>query len=258
MDKAHSRDDHNGQEHNLAEHKKTIHANAEHANHNISNKDSKYNNSELKNPLKDKSLIYTIAIIIIILAIFAGIYIYSNIKKAQTAQPDVSTQYYNNYTFLKFEDNKWYTNIMIRNYPYTIPFYYNPNELEGILIDNNAVSKVRDFRMNHSSAYIALDPNESSIQVIAGVEIARILGNKYNIFNFDLKTSFTKDPGIYSDYPIITCDNASNDVMVFLMLVGKENKVYSEDNCIIIESLNITETIRVADAFSYKLLGIMP
>jgi len=237
--------------HNSGEHKKTSKA------HISSAGNSGQGDDDTKNTQSNKSLKFTFIIIIIILFIFAAIYMYSNMIKKQSPQEGVSTLYYNNYTFLKFDDNKWYTNIMIRNYPYTVPFYYNPGELEDIYIDTATVNKIKDFRMNHSSAYISLDPGESSIQVIAGVEIARILGNKYNIFNFDLKTAFTKDPETYSDYPVITCSNASNNVMVFFMDVGKENRVYSVDNCIIIESLNITETIRVADALSYKLLNIM-
>ena len=201
-----------------------------------------------------KSLITVFVIVGIIIVIIAAVVLISKFM------PNTNTVKYNNYTFEKFEGNKWMTQQLIRNRVYNIPFYYNPTQVIDIPADPNSVLTLRQFGFNPNGiVYITVDPNESSKVVLAGVEYARILGTSYNIYNMNVKAALSKPyaENISVNSPVITCNNQSKDALIIYQVVSNKNLISVRGNCIYLESINANESVRVADAFAFRLLSII-
>lgn len=215
---------------------------------------------ETKSPKNksEKSTIITLVVIAIVVVI--GIATYFIFFGAKTSNnPNIVN--YNNYIFQKSADNQWYTQMQIRNTPYNIGFHYNPFEVQNVTYDSTYIAyNIKTFQSRHpdGNVYITVDPDASSKLVVAGVEIAKILGKAYNIYNFNVSSSITRAPqGFAGTYPIITCSNATGDTMVVWMVVNKENRISMSNNCVIVESISDNESSRVADALAFRLLDIM-
>ena len=145
--------------------------------------------------------------------------------------------------------------------PYWIPFYYHPSELEDIPVEPGLRDKFFEIRDNNGSIFITLDPDSEDNQiVIAGVEISRITGGRYDLLNVPTSSAFIKPPKdsvTETGTPIITCMHSNNKTMVIWLTLSDKNIAYSYDYCIILEALTYEEMIRVADRAMYHLLGIM-
>ena len=60
-----------------------------------------------------------------------------------------------------------------------------------------------------------------------------------------------------NDLPVITCEDVSDSRSVILFDIGDENRIYSQEGCVIMEAVNEDELIRVADRLTLTTLGIM-
>jgi hypothetical protein len=214
--------------------------------------DKKVNTVQDDNP-NNKSLMYVIIGILIIVGVIGTILV-----MPKYLLPKTNVVEYNNYVFEKFEDNKWITQQLIRGQLYNIPFYYNPEQVLDIPFDPKSIQNIRNFRDTvNGQVYITVDPYESSKVVLASVEYARILGNAYNIYNMNVKSAISTPVDGNDGIPVITCDNQSKNVFVIYQTVTDKNLVSVDGNCIILESKTPNESIRVADAFSFRLLNII-
>lgn len=205
-----------------------------------------------------KSILYLGIIIICIIIIIAAIYFTTTYLNKKVASE--KRVVYNNFVFDKLDDNTWSVNLSIKNTVYTIPFYYNPYEVENITIYPDTLPAIKRF-MNESPngrVFVAVDPYETSKVVIAGVEVTRILGKRYDIFNFNVIPAFTRRYESQNmTYPVVSCDNANSNNIVIILLVGNFTGIGYKDDCIALQADNVNDTIKVADAFSYRLLGII-
>jgi len=155
---------------------------------------------------------------------------------------------YNGFEFVK-RGNFWVIEIQKGAQPYHIELYYHPSELEDLVVEKNIEDIILD---NHpSKVYITLNPRLSSTAVIAGTEIAKILGERNHIFNIPTSGALTEPS---NNQPVITCENATGQTSVIWIKTGPNNIIYSEDECIIIQGSDSNETIRLADRFVYGLL----
>jgi hypothetical protein len=204
-------------------------------------------------PKKSKSLLFMIIALVIIIAIIGGILLVS-----KYAFPNKNKIEYNHYVFEKYEGNKWMTQQLIRGQIYNIPFYYNPEQVLDIPVDPKSITAIRSFRAyTNGTVFITVDPYESSKVVIADVEYARILGTAYNIYNMKVASAISQQANQTTDIPVITCKDSSKNVLVIYQKVSDKNLISVKGNCITLESSNATESIRVADAFAFRLLNII-
>jgi len=168
---------------------------------------------------------------------------------------------YNNFQFIQGEDKFWYSMLQKGEQTYWVPFYYHPRDLENIPVETNLSAKFFDIKDNNGSIYITLDPDAgNNTIVIAGVEIARITGEKFDLLNVPTHSAFTKEPSstvVETGIPVVTCDYASNKTMVIWLLVTDRNIVYSDGYCIAVQAKSYADIIKVADRLMYHLLGIM-
>jgi hypothetical protein len=214
--------------------------------------DKKHSKKEKKMDGSLKAILIGAAIIVVLIG--AAIFLSKNVFK------NTNVVEYNHYTFEKYEGDKWVTNQQIKGQVYSIPFYHNPTEVLDIPVDNRSIMALRQFSLArpNGTVYISVDPQESSKVVIAGVEYARILGKGYNMYNMNVKSAITSPIDLEAGGPpIITCEDVSSNVFVIQQIVTDKNLVSYDENCIIIESIDVNESIRVADAFSFRLLNII-
>ncbi len=215
---------------------------------------------------KNRSLItfaYIVALIFIGLIIILGIR-YLMASKAMSIE-ELHKQnikgkftdrnyFYNGYSFVNY-DNLWWTQIQSKDKTlYDIPFKHSPKELENYIIEPGLPLVLLK---NKKLIYMSINKTENisdSKMGIAALELARITGKRYNMFNIDTIGAYTTftEPIV----PVITCANSSNTTAVVIYTVGQMNRAYSDNNCIIIEGTSEDEVIKVADRFAYEILGI--
>ncbi|MBU0667232.1 MAG: hypothetical protein KKC26_07740 [Nanoarchaeota archaeon] len=143
------------------------------------------------------------------------------------------------------------TQLQIGIQPYDIPFHYHPKDLEDIVVEENIEDKIW---AKPKQIFITMSPDVTPNEGIAAVEIAKLTGNRYKLFNIPTKSALTKPNNLTIS---ITCMDAKEDVVVINFKKNKQNIVYSSGNCIHVEYVDSNESIRVASAFAYHILKIM-
>lgn len=201
--------------------------------------------SEQKKKNEHKILIVSI---IIIFACFFLILFFNQYFK----EKKIDETTYNNFEFFYSEvEGLWYTQIQIDQQPFNIPFYYHPNELEDIIVQEG----IEDAIWNKpSQIFITFPVNVTPKMGIAGTEISRLTGDRYGLFNIPTKSSLTEKTDISIG---VTCQWANENTVVIYMLIGEQNIAFLNDDCIVLMAQNENESIRVADAFTYHLLKII-
>lgn len=243
----------------------------EHATHHQS---TQHNDSNQGREEKEKSKKSTRNLIILLLGIVlicgiiyaVGTGINSIIYKSKYADRQLT---YNNFQFTKAPDGLWVTQMSIKGAIYDIPFHYNPTEVLDIPVQNgthiaNMFGKLRSNP--NATVYVVVDPTQKSTVVVAGVEIARILGTAYDIYNLNVQSGFLQSPRLVNEtevntnatkYPIITCADQNTDVVVIEVDVGSQTQVSFKDHCIKVTGSTLNETVRAADALALRLLAII-
>lgn len=169
------------------------------------------------------------------------------------------TNNYNGYVFTKGNcpgttTSCWFVQFSIKGQPYTISFYNHPKDLSDVAIDPAAIYYVNQFaQQKNGTVYIGV-PQEADGEVgIASVAVARILGSRYNIYNYKVKGA-VEGTGTGQ----VSCNNAVPDQLIILYEQGKINAVGAQaQNCIIITGTDAPNVLRVSEAYTYYLLRIM-
>lgn len=248
----------------MSEAKKEEHANREHKTHTRPHKHSDKTKEDDETKKSISPIIVVTSIILIILLVIASILFLPRIfnkndNKDQYSEGD-NIAVYNYYKFNRGEDNLWYLDLSIKNKPYLIPFYYTPFQIEDIYMDNNTMPALAQFKNLKAPKimYISINPLAPSKIAVAAFEIKRLLGINYDIFNFEVYYGIHYlHEANYTDFPVATCKDARPDRIIMIINVTGENTIRTENNCIHINSRSINESVRVADAFAFRLLGIV-
>ncbi len=226
-------------EHHKAEH---------HAHHNAHAEEATERKPvDSKKSLRFILILFGVIVLIMATTLILGKYVFVNKNVVE----------YNHYIFQRTEGNIWSTQQLIKGQLYDIPFHNNPTQVLDIPVDPQAIAQVRGFSNTKGTVYITVDPYESAKVVLAGVEYARLLGDVYNIYNMNVKSAISQPVDVETSSPVITCKNQSQNTMVIYQVVTNKNLISVNGNCIILESININESVRVADAFSFRLLNII-
>ncbi len=146
-----------------------------------------------------------------------------------------------------------FVSFSIRDEPYTISFYYHPEDVASIPVAPDAVRTVYKFQgVKGGQAFIAVPDGSPGKIGIAAVEIARLLGQRYKIFNFNARGAV-----IGSGEGQVSCATADNTTLVVLFEQGPVTAAHLQaPNCVVLSALDDEDAVRVADAFSFMLLGV--
>jgi hypothetical protein len=138
-----------------------------------------------------------------------------------------------------------------------VPFRYGPEELEEISLDY-----FRNHILFAESVYITRDKNLEGTEFspVAIPTIGRILDSEWDssVNLFDIPT-LAASTTVQVDDPVsvISCAQSNEERMVIELRHGNENKIYWEEDCIVMESKNLDDSIKVATAAIYHIMGII-
>ena len=188
---------------------------------------------EKKEPIKGKLGLFIVGgiVILMILSVFA----ISLGNKQEDAQG--STMEYNGYKFKSIQ-GLWTTELNGRQYG----FEYAPNDLGNI-----SSVEIKDVNFK-SKTYVLFNPDEFTEN---SQEILRLRGFLATI-GVLASPACAKEESC-GDIPVLDCSNINNPVYLKL---GNESKIYEEDNCIVLQTINGEESL-VINKFMYKYLGII-
>lgn len=178
------------------------------------------------------------------------------VKYFTTPQTDYT---YNSYPFIKetcvgTEDDCYFAELQISGEPYTIQFYYHPSEVDDIMLEYTALEALRTTRTQPNPQVIVGVPDGAPGQIgIAGAQLGRVLGQRYGILNFNVTAQII---GVGADR--VDCDDARTNTVVIAFRQGDVDGVFMPSpNCIVLSATDVDRSIAVADAFVYRIFGII-
>jgi hypothetical protein len=228
----------------------TLSSNDENKNHpSKSSKSSK----PPKKPKSDKSAIIVFGIVTIFIIIIFVLFKIPDSSNNNT----ITESMYNGYPLIKYE-NQWFIKVFIpeKNQSYDIEMRNSPFEVENISFNN--ISYTLNKIVNSQSIYLTVDPELSSLAVVGMIELSRVTGQRYDLYNIPTtgaitySTNFT-DPGT----PIITCDNSTSKNLVILFELDSMNQIYLRDDCIVVSGKTEEDLVKTTDRLVYTLLGVI-
>ncbi len=210
-----------------------------------------------------RSLLFVLGAILVIALLIVAPLLYQRWHADRRSDADR----YNGFDFIPVREGNatlWVTRIQVGSQPYDIPFYYHPRETESVVLEPGLTARFLDPRLRPKQVYLSLDPESRSVVVIAGVEVARILGYRYQLLNIDTRGAFFAPPvseGAETEHVVMTCDDATAERVVILFDEGPYEMIFTDNenpSCIHLQYREENGSIRVADRFAYGLLRIMP
>ena len=138
-----------------------------------------------------------------------------------------------------------------------LPFRYSPEELEEIPMEY-----VRSDILFAEVVYITRDKNLEGTEIspVAIPTFGRLLDSEWDtsVNLFEIPTGIASTVVMpYEDLPVISCGQATPERVVVELRNGDENKIYTEGDCIVVESKGYDDSIKVATKLAYHILGIM-
>jgi hypothetical protein len=210
----------------------------------------KVEKEESKNSTLTFIVLASILVLVLLGIVFVPRYFAAKEKQENT---------YNGFEFTQ-DGDFWFTVVSKGDQPFSIPFYYHPKDLEDVVVEQGIRDKFFAMQGN-GSIFIAVDPEAGNNKVvIAGVEIAKITGDRYGLLNVPTKSAFLREPAsatVNTQTPILNCANATPNRLIVVLIESDKNLASSRGNCVILESRDYNESVRVADRTMYHLLGIM-
>lgn len=208
--------------------------------------------SSLDSKKVDRQVATLIILLLLMFALFIGIYYYNNKVKNGPYAFD-----YNGYEviFLNQGNGPVYKlKVFVRDSvePSYITLRRDPRDIDDIPIQINKEDVLAKSRL-----YITMHPtNLTSTSILAGAEISKITGNQYL---FGIPTTgavILPVEGKVAD--VRTCTDVTNQVGIILLQLGSENKVYSDEGgCVIVQGITEENLIDGANLLDLYLLGVV-
>ena len=135
---------------------------------------------------------------------------------------------------------------------YQIPLRNLPEDVKFVSFEEGAQKKI----LKSNGVFITFDPKLKTQVSLGAIELAGVIGTAdFGVFKIPTQGAFSEKTDI--DYPVKTCDDAKNGVSVILLNLGKENKVYSQGNCIIVEGNSYDNLIKSSERLILGLFGVL-
>jgi hypothetical protein len=214
-----------------------------------------------KGEREEQSKPWTIVIaVLVVLAIFAVfIYFGYSMRTPRPLEKDYGAYHFTMDRSVPENERVWWTQVQKGNQAYNLPFFYGPWELEQIAVPRSTLEHIWKKQLDKSiSVYVSIDPNSTGTAVVAGANIARIIGTKYRIFNMNVSAALTAQGSTSTQ--VISCANSSSKVFVYEIRLGATTAISlggQNGTCVVIQAQNASDLLRAADAYSYNLLGVM-
>lgn len=135
------------------------------------------------------------------------------------------------------------TKVFINNNqnPTYINTRHDPKSLEDINIQDN----VRELLLTKKELYLHInDENMTGFTTVAGLEFNNLMERFYSI------------PVKYEENKF-SCDDVNNTVGVVELQLGASTRIFTKDNCVVLQGSTEKDIIRASDRVIFFLLGIM-
>ncbi|MGM5480461.1 MAG: hypothetical protein ACQESC_03300 [Nanobdellota archaeon] len=224
----------------------------------------KHESSKKNNNLKEKNSsrkiipwITTIAILAVIAILATTVFDISSLFDS-TENEDYGT--YNHFNFEQVGD-KWKTEVVHKNKLFEVPSYYHPLEVENVTYNRDVTLFL--MTVPHVGFTFAVD-DKGSKPVIAAVNIARILGDRY--YGFDVtssiyNSSIDQNTTTSSNVTYSNCDQATKKYPVIHISVNETEPVvrFANNNsyCVVVGGADGDQAIKAADRVVFEILQIM-
>lgn len=190
-------------------------------------------------------------IISIILLVFVAFFLIGYFLKDSG-----NTVVYNDITFRKSGDI-WVGEFKYFGQYYKVPFYYNPYEVEDIIVNTDATDPILQIDRSRGWFIVSVDPDIPAYMGVAGTQIARVTGTRYGLLNIPTKAAFYSTPEFETEEPIIDCSQSHHNLVVLHLQVGEENSIIRDGYCITLTATDKDGAFMAADRFVFELLKIM-
>ncbi|MEK6955558.1 MAG: hypothetical protein AABW52_02780 [Nanoarchaeota archaeon] len=143
------------------------------------------------------------------------------------------------------------------NVEYIYHFRNKPEDLKNVYLEDNLLEKInrpQGVRNVYVTRDIEINVQTNNDVILAGAPFEAILGSAdYSMYQIPLKNAYTTR--IDERIPKITCKNVSPVDAVIYMRLGNETKVYSENECIIVQGTDADTLIKAGEKLGYYLIG---
>ena len=130
-------------------------------------------------------------------------------------------------------------------------FSFLPGEVEIIPEFNNSFQMLQNkYEIDSTS-----DLNSTHKEAIALAQYQ--MGLTLQAYNIYLRKGFTANTSFIPPPPIITCNNATQNVPVLYFKYGNSTNIHAENNCIIAEANTNADFIKAKDRLLYIMLGVV-
>lgn len=149
----------------------------------------------------------------------------------------------------------WALSLSVRGQPYVMTFYNHPADVEDIHVSPEALRSIIAMQnvQNHT-VYIAVPDGAPGEIGIAGVSLARVLGQRYGIMNLNVRGA-----PYGSGAGEVSCASAGPRTMIISIEQQDVDAVLLRSpGCIVISATNASRTISAAEAYAYHVLGVIP
>ena len=167
----------------------------------------------------------------IVFIMFGSILGYGLIYAGSSTKRNVQNVEYNGYEFVK-DGDFWVTNV--NDQPFL--FQYTPKQVENINFDA--------FTINNEKVYIAYDPEENVEFTLPFNKISAVL-TPFNVRSVRACIN-NKCEGL----PLVSCDNENP---VIYLKNSPETRIYTDQNCIVLEG----DTAMASDRLNFAFLGVI-
>ena len=186
----------------------------------------------IKRNSKRKQVILGIFIAVIMVSSILGFSINSGDEESTATK-----ETYNGYDFFKNQQDLWV--VYIDNGYYG--FDYLPEEIQDIDFES--------FNLVGGKVYLSQVPEQRTVNFnYAMNKIYSTLANK----GFTAVVACSEEAGC-PDIPLVDCNN---EFPVISLIESEDNKIYKQDNCLILEC-DSDSISKCADRLNYDLLGVM-
>ena len=156
----------------------------------------------------------------------------------------------------------YYLYAVSQNKLYLTPLRKKPQDVEPIPLEKNLLGKLQNSE-GPKTVYITQDYSTplktGQLSIINFNELGKILGKaEYGIYKLDVHGAFTDSTNRSRELeiPQIDCANTTSKTAVIYLKLGEQNRVYSSDDCIIVEGKDTEGLTLATNKFAYYLLGV--
>lgn len=128
-------------------------------------------------------------------------------------------------------------------------FSFLPMDVEFMDVEQEAINMLK----GRIQLDVTADLNDTLIQSIALAHFQ--MKSSLGIFNIFLRDGFTTNNEF--NLPVIKCQDSNPNVPVIYFKEGNFTRIYSDEDCVIVESNNGVDFIRAKDRIVYGILDII-